>query len=149
MKKIVVPIILVILIFVGLYVIYLVDESPSAISGNFTSLNVSSEGPLELRDIIRDVKTAKYYEGYDNDTVKWMESLGDKKVFTSSDYFVVMDSGDAMKIPSQYVTDAYIVEFIDCNVVEKHSLGDVKYPRDVLLVNNVEYQGEEIHYFDV
>ena len=115
-------------------------------SANKTSITVSSEGPIALSDVIDDIKTSSYYDGYDNETVAWMESLGDKQVFAAEDAFVVMDSWDARKIPSQYVCDAYIDEFIDCNVLENHSIGDVEYPRDVLLVNNVEYLGQEIHY---
>ena len=56
-----------------------------------------------------------------------------------------MDSWDARKIPSQYVCDAYIDEFIECNVLENHSLGDVDYPKDVLLVKDVDYLGQEVH----
>lgn len=52
MKKIVIPIILVVLIVAGLYVVYLVDESPTFISANSASLTVSSEGPVELGKII-------------------------------------------------------------------------------------------------
>lgn len=115
-------------------------------SANKTSITVSSEGPIALSDIINDIKTGSYYEGYDNETVSWMESLGNKQVFVADEAFVVMDSWDARKIPSQYVCDAYIDEFIECNVLENHSIGDVEYPRDVLLVNNVEYLGQEIHY---
>ena len=114
-------------------------------SANKTSITVSSEGPIALSDVIDDIKTGSYYEGYDNETVAWMESLGNKQVFVADDAFVVMDSWDARKIPSQYVCDAYIDEFIDCNVLENHSIGDVKYPRDVLLVKNVDYLGQEVH----
>lgn len=78
-----------------------------------------------------------------------MESLEDKKVFFSNHSFVIMSGEDARKIPSQYVTDAYIEEFIECNIVENRSLGNVSYSRDVLLVDNVNYLGEKIHYFDV
>ena len=114
-------------------------------SANKTSITVSSEGPIALSDVIDDIKTGSYYEGYDNETVAWMESLGNKQVFVADDAFVVMDSWDAKKIPSQYVCDAYIDEFIDCNVLENHSIGDVEYPRDVLLVKDVDYLGQEVH----
>ena len=39
-------------------------------------------------------------------------------------------------------------KFLD-SVLEKHNLGNIKYPRDVLLVKDVEFISEEIHYFDV
>ncbi len=110
-----------------------------------TPITVSSEGPFPLSDLINDIKTKDYYEGYDNETLAWMESLGNKKVFVADDAFVVMNSWDARKIPSVYVCDAYIEEFIECNVLENHSLGNVDYPKDVLLVKNVEYLGQETH----
>ncbi len=115
------------------------DDSPK------TDLTVYSEGPIPLSDIIQDIKTADYYRGYDNETLAWMESLGDKQVFSGNGTFVVMDSWDAKKIPSQYVCDVYIEEFIECHVLENHSIGDVKYPKDVLLVKDVDYLGQEVH----
>ena len=122
---------------------YSIDETND--SANKTELTVYSEGPIELSAIINDIKTGSYYNGYDNETVRWMESLGSKKVFVSKDSFVVMSTIDAGKLRSEYVCDAYIEEFIECNVVENHTLGDVKHPRDVLLVKDVKYLGEEIH----
>ena len=74
-----------------------------------------------------------------------MESLGDKQVFAGNGTFVVMDSWDAKKIPSEYVCDVYIEEFIECHVIENHSIGNVKYPKDVLLVKDVDYLGQEVH----
>ena len=141
-KGIIALVILLLAIF-ALVFAYSFDETDD--SANKTSITVSSEGPIALSDVIDDIKTGSYYEGYDNETVAWMESLGNKQVFVADDAFVVMDSWDARKIPSQYVCDAYIDEFIDCNVLENHSIGDVKYPRDVLLVKNVDYLGQEVH----
>ena len=141
-KGIIALVILLLAIFTLVFA-YSFDETDD--SANKTSITVSSEGPIALSDVIDDIKTGSYYEGYDNETVAWMESLGNKQVFVADDAFVVMDSWDARKIPSQYVCDAYIDEFIDCNVLENHSIGDVKYPRDVLLVKNVDYLGQEVH----
>ena len=81
--------------------------------------------------------------------LQWMESLGNSYVWFSSDAIVIMDKWDSDKIPSQYVCDASFYELFSCKVVEKHPLGDVKYPRDVLLVKNVEYIGEDVVYYDV
>ncbi len=78
-----------------------------------------------------------------------MKSLGDKQVFPGNGTFVVMSSADAGRLNSTYVTDAYIMETLKCNVLENRSLGDVEYPRDVLLIEDVEYIGEEIHFYDV
>lgn len=150
-NKFIILVLTVMLIVLGITIAYSADN-PSVFSNgvNRTTLNVSSEGPIELSKIVKDIKTADYYRGYDNETLKWMESLGNKYVFVSLDEIVIMDNrGDADKIPSAYVCDAYFCEIFSCDVLENHSLGNVKYPKDVLLVRNVEYIGEEIHYFDV
>lgn len=139
-------ILIVILLFAILSLVFVYSIGEANNSVNKTELTVYSEGPVELSAIIRDVKTGSYYKGYDNETLRWMESLGNKKVFVSNDSFVVMSSIDAGKLRSEYVCDAYIEEFIECNVVENHSLGDIKYPKDILLVRDVKYLGEEIHY---
>lgn len=148
--KFIISIVVVLLLILGVVVGYALENSEGISSGaNGTILNVSSEGPIELSKVVKDIKTADYYRGYDPETLEWMESLGNKYVYSSADEYVIMDKWDADKIPSAYVCDAYFCEIFSCNVLENHSLGDVKYPRDVLLVNNVEYIGEEVHYFDV
>ena len=141
-NKSIIAIVILLLAILSLVLVYSFIETDDSTK---TAITVSSEGPVPLSGLIDDIKTADYYEGYDNETVAWMESLGNKKVFVADDAFVVMDSWDARKIPTQYVCDAYIDEFIECHVVENHSIGDVKYPRDVLLVKDVDYLGQEMH----
>ena len=141
-NKSIFAIVIVLLAILALALVYSYSETDDSTK---TAITVSSEGPFPLSELIDDIKTADYYEGYDNETVAWMESLGNKQVFVADDAFVVMDSWDARKIPSQYVCDAYIDEFIECNILENHSLGDVDYPKDVLLVKDVDYLGQEVH----
>ena len=143
-NKSIIAIVIVLLAILALALAYSFSETDD--STNKAAITVSSEGPVPLSSIIEDIKTGDYYDGYDNETVAWMESLGNKQVFVADGAFVVMDSWDARKIPSQYVCDAYIDEFIECKVLENHSLGDVEFPRDVLLVKDVDYLGQEIHY---
>lgn len=141
-NKSIIAIVILLLAILSLVLVFSFTETDDSTK---TAITVSSEGPVPLSGIIDDIKTADYYEGYDNETIAWMESLGNKKVFLADDAFVVMNSWDARKIPTQYVCDAYIDEFIECHVVENHSIGDVKYPRDVLLVKDVDYLGQEMH----
>ena len=142
-NKAIIALVVLLLAIFSLVLVFSFEETDG--SANRTSLTVSSEGPIPLAGIVQDVKTGDYYEGYDNETLAWMESLGNKQVFVGDGAFVVMNSWDARKIPSEYVCDAYIEEFIECDVLENHSIGDVKYPRDVLLVKNVDYLGQETH----
>ena len=75
--------ILIIILLVALSVmIYLNNNSSQVIdkSGEKLSFNVSS-GSSVLSRFVNDTKTKPDYVGYDRDTVKWMESLGDKRVF--------------------------------------------------------------------
>ncbi len=145
-KKIVIVIIFVIMVIFGLVLVSANDSSDNL---NRTTLNVSSEGPIELSKITEDIKNNSYYEGYDNETLNWMESLGNMYVFTSSDEIVIMDKCDADKIPSAYVCDAYFQEIFSCNVLENHTLGKGDHFKDILLIKNVEFIDEEVHYLQV
>lgn len=140
-KKVISAIIILLVIILGLVVIYSAEESPD---DNITELTVSSEGPFPLSDLIDDIENKSYYEGYDNDTLAWMKSLEDMEVFSGNATFVIMSSYDAGKIPSVYATDVFIYETFECKVVETHFLGGTEYPKEVLLVENVNYLGEHI-----
>lgn len=145
-KKTVIAILIVLIAALALVVGYYVSESPN--DENREILTVST-GSIPLIDIIEDVETGSYYEGYDNETLKWMKSLGDKSVFSGDGTFVVMSPYDASKLHSEFVTDVYITQDFRCTVLETHSLGNVTYPKDVILVEDVEYLRENITYFDV
>lgn len=144
MNKSIIFIIILLLAALSLVFVYSVDNN--LLSENRTELTVSTEGPIELSKIIDDVKTGQYYKGHDNKTLAWMESLGNKQAFMGNGMIVVMSDYDADKLRSEYACDAYITQNFECNIVENHSLGNVKYPKDVLLVENVKYVDEEIHF---
>ena len=147
-RKIIIAIVIVVVAISGILLVSANSNSSNDV--NSTTLNVSSEGPKELSVLTNEIRTREYYKGYDNETLQWMESLGEKNVWFSSDEIVIMDSvSDSDKIPSAYVCDASFNEIFSCNVLENHSLGNVKYHKDVLLVDNVEYIGEEVHYWEV
>lgn len=149
-KKIFSLLLAVIIIVIAISAGYLMDN-PNVSDESFQKmeLNVSSEGPNNLSNLIEDIETASYYKGHDNETLEWMKSLGDKSVFYSGDYIVIMDLDDAGKLRSEYATDVSITEFFECKVLQNRSMGDVKYPKDILLVEDVEYLHENITYFDV
>lgn len=144
MNKSIIVIITLLLAVLSLVFVYSTDNY--LLSENRTELTVSTEGPIELSKIIDDVKTGQYYKGHDNKTLAWMESLGNKQAFMGNGMIVVMNDYDAGKLRSEYACDAYITQNFECNIVENHSLGNVKYPKDVLLVENVKYVDEEIHF---
>ncbi len=147
MNRTLAVILIVLVAILGIFLLYAGDDSSDDV--NRTTLNVSSEGPMELPKVIDEIRTHDYYRGHDNETLQWMESLGNKYVWFSSEEIVIMDKWDSDKIPSQYVCDASFYEIFSCKVLERHPLGDVKYPRDVLLVKDVEYIGENVVYYDV
>ena len=143
-KKTIILIMVVLVAILALIALYYVSETPNEVYDNLTELTVYSEGPIPLSDIVNDIETAEYYNGHDNDTLNWMKSLGNKSVFSGIGTLVIMSQADASKIPSVYATDVIITETFECNVLETHSLGNVKYPKDVLLVENVNYLNETI-----
>ncbi|MBQ2665285.1 hypothetical protein [Methanobrevibacter sp.] len=140
--------IVVLVVILALVGIYSVTEFQDT-GGNLTRLEVSSEGPFKVSEIVEDIENSSYYEGYDNDTLNWMKSLGDMYVFNGLQSFVIMDSDDAGKLPSEFVTDVAITNIFNCEVVEKRSLGNIEHPKDVYLVENVEYLEQNITYYPV
>lgn len=148
MDKSLIAVVVVLAAVLGIALLY-AGDSPSS-SANRETLNVSSAGPFKLSELVKDIKTNEIYKGHDNETVKWMESLGEKYVWSSSDEYVIMDSKlDSDRIPSIYACDVDFYEIFSCDVLESHSLGNVKYQKEVLLVKNVEYIGEDSHYYEV
>ncbi|RAP51275.1 MAG: hypothetical protein BZ138_05570 [Methanosphaera sp. rholeuAM270] len=151
MKKIfIIPIVLV-LGFCLIYFAYLADNDFDINPFGYeeASLAVSSEGPIPLSLITSQIIMDDCFECCDNETLLWMESLGDKYVFISPDEYVVMNKADANKIPSQYATDVSITEYFNCKIIDKRSLGNDENMKNVLYVYDVKYTGEHVHYFDV
>lgn len=142
-KKFIISVVTILVVILALFALYYIEETPDEVL-KLVELDVYSGSPVELSDIIADVETGSYYEGYDNDTLNWMKSLGDKYVLNGNGTFVVMDFNDVNKLPNEDVTDVIIINHIRCDVLETHSLGNVEYPRDIQLVKNVEYLGQEI-----
>lgn len=142
-KKWAIPLAVVLVALFILFVGYL-NDNPNVIthSGETKTFNVSS-GFFELSEYVNYIKTKPYYEGCDEETVKWMKSLENKRVFCGSDSIVIMDISDAEKIPPcQDVTDAYMYTHFTGEVVENHSLGN-NYST-VYYVKNVKFSRHEI-----
>lgn len=137
--------ILIIILLVALSVmIYLNNNSSQVIdkSGEKLSFNVSS-GSSVLSRFVNDTKTKLDYVGYDRDTVKWMESLGDKRVFFGNESVIIMDIGNAEKIRDGHdITDVFVFDHFKADVVENHRLCD-KIP-EVYYVENVTFLNQEI-----
>ena len=85
-EKWTIPIVIVLAALFVLFVAY-IDDNPD--SGEIKSFNVSA-GSSSLPKSIDYIKTSPNYEGYDAETVKWMESLGNKRVFFGEDGIVIM-----------------------------------------------------------
>ena len=111
-------------------------------SGERLSFNVSS-GNTQLSRFVNDTMADSKYGGCDSQTMKWMGSLGNKRVFFGNDGIVIMDIEDAEKIPKDPgITDVYIYNHFEGDVIENHDLGD-KYP-EVFYVENVTFVTQEI-----
>ena len=143
-RKILMAILIVFLIIGGLYLLYLIDEQPSETisSSNMVTLNVASEGPYDVGRLCKEIRTHPYYEGYDNETVTWLEGYKNYKALSSSDAFVVISNGEIGKIPILNANDVFVNETFECNIIENRSLGDGF--KDVLIVKNIEYKNETI-----
>lgn len=147
--KIMIAIIVMLIAILGIVLGFSSNPNVDDAITNNTTFNVSSGGPIPISVLIKDIKTEEGYKGYDNETVKWMGSLGDKYAWISQDEYVIMDKSDSNKIPSIYAADVDFWEIFSAEVLEKHSLGNVENPREIVLVKNVKYIGEEAYYYGV
>ena len=140
-RKLTAAIVIILVALLALIVVYIGDDSASK-SSERVSFNVSS-GSYGLSEVIKNIKTKPYYEGYDAETMKWMESLGNKQVCFGNGSIIIMGSLDALKIPRPPdVTDAYIYDHFTAEVIEKHPLCE-KYPT-VYYVKDVNFDNHEI-----
>lgn len=164
MKKIIYAVaLIIILLFAGVFCLYLMDndghlnEKDAELLGiskeKHTEITLFSNSPVNLYTLLYQIRNEAYYEGYDNDTFVWMRSLGQKEVFISENSYVIMDKNDAKKIHRDYVTDTVTTDtyneyYIDCVVVENRSLGGNSH-KDILLVKDVNYHGNQTFYYQV
>lgn len=164
MKKVVLIIVsIILLIFVGVFIAYLMDNDGQLNDNDAKLLGINPEStvkitlstarPRDINELINDIKTMSYYEGYNNDTIKWMQSLKQTETYPSDKGYIIMDKTDAYKINNDIfseidTTDVYTEYYIECKIVETHSLGSKK-PVNILLVKDVKYLGNQTFSYDV
>ncbi len=137
MKKWTIAIVVVLVALFVLVVAYMADNPNAA--DETMSFNVSS-GSWKSGEYIKDIKT--HHKEYDPETVKWMESLGNKQIFFGNDSIIIMNDIDARKLHQDVdVTDVYIYHHFTAEVVETHNLTE---GRPVHYVKNVNYINQEI-----
>lgn len=125
------------------YLSYLISETPSE-----TTIEVYVDNPITLDAFVNEIKTHPYFEGHDNDTLTWLESLNQNYVvFSSNDSYYIMSQSDADRLPIEYATDVSITDICNCNIVDQKVMGNNL--RNVVLVENVQFKEQRIEYFDV
>lgn len=154
---------LVILIFIGVFTGYIMDNDghlnpdDAKLFGityeNETSLTLYSDTPINRSILLDELKNGVNNEGYDINTVLWIESLNEREVFISDGGYVIMNQNDANKISTTFntdmmSTDTYYEYYIDCIIVENRSLGGNGH-KNVLLVKDVKYLGNHTFYYEV
>ncbi len=154
---------LVILIFIGVFTGYIMDNDghlnpdDAKLFGityeNETSLTLYSDTPINRSILLDELKNGVNNEGYDINTVLWIESLNEREVFISDVGYVIMNQNDANKISTTFntdmmSTDTYYEYYIDCIIVENRSLGGNGH-KNVLLVKDVKYLGNHTFYYEV
>ena len=143
-KYLIISLLILFLIIGCLYLVYLIDESPSDTisSSEMVELTVASEGPYEVDKLCDDIRTNPYYDGYEKETVSWLDSYGNCQILSSSDAYVLIDRSEISKIPILNANDVFVNETFECEIVENRSLGSGF--KDILLVKNIHYKHENI-----
>ena len=116
--------------------------------GEKTTIEVYDDGFIDMGVFINEIKNHPSFEGYNNDTLAWLESLGQNYiVFSSNESYYIMSPYDANKLPREFVTDVTITDICDCTIVDQKPLGNNL--RNVVLVKNVDFVGQTFQYYDV
>lgn len=153
---------IIILLVIGVFIGYLLDndehlKGDDNILGitpeSGTDITLSSNRPINLNQFINEIMNEEYFEGYDRDTVLWMQSLEQREVFMSNSSYVLMKKIDADKIKKSDITDIattdiYNEYYINCHVIEKRFLGG-KNQVDIIVVENVKYLGNKTFSYEV
>lgn len=164
MKKVIYIIaFIVMLLFVGVFIGYLMDndghlndrdaEFLGCTEISTTELTLYNDKPMNLYMLLYEINHEPYYRGYNNSTFNWMRSLDQREVFISEDAYVIMDTNDASKIHPTYdtdtaTTDTYNEYYINCEIVENRSLGGNSH-KNIVLVKDVNFLGNETFYYEV
>lgn len=164
MKKIIsIVSFIIVILFIGVFIGYLIDndghlnDDDAQIFGitpeNRSDITLYSNRPININQLTNEIMNEEYFEGYNVDTLLWMQSLKQKEVFVSNDSYIIMNKIDASKIKTTYITDiattdTYDEYYIDCHIVEKRSLGG-KSASDIIVVEDVKYLGNKTFYYEV
>lgn len=133
-KKFTLMILIVIVAFVGLSTIYAVSDVEQS---NQTTLTIQAENPVAVGEMVNTIKTTPFFKNYNSDTANWLKEFNsDYVVFSSKDYYVVMNSTDSNKLPKTITTGVSVKCNISCNVLENRSLGNGL--NNILVVEDVE-----------
>ncbi|MBQ2636025.1 MAG: hypothetical protein IJG09_04905 [Methanobrevibacter sp.] len=148
MKKSYLTIVIVIILIAILGCVFLSYPSTDSSTGVKTTIEVCVDSPIKMSVFVNEIKNHLYFEGYDNDTLAWLESLDvNYMVFSSNGSYYIMTQTDASKLPVEFATDVSIYDVCECEIVSKKPLGFNL--GEVILVKNVEFKEQNIQYYDV
>ncbi len=114
-----------------------------AITENNTTVSIKSEPPTHVGEMANSIEVQPFFKNYNSTTLNWLKEFSsDYVVFTTTEYYIVMNSTDATKISENATTGISIKNNITCNVLENKTLG--KGLNNILYVENVEVISEDV-----
>lgn len=114
---------------------------------NRTSVSICTDSPITLDRFTDDIRNNSYYNGYNETTLNWLESLdGEYMVFSSEDAYYILDEDDALSMPQESSSDVSIYNFCNCTVIDQKPLG--KDLKDVVLIDDVEFINQHVNFYD-
>lgn len=144
MKKSYVTICIVIILIAVLGCVILSYLNSEALAER-TTITICVDSPITVETFIDEIKNHPYFEGYDNETLTWLESIpANYIVFSSNESYYIMSSADENDLPIEYATDVSIYDVCDCVIVDERPLGSNL--RDVVLVKDVKFKEQIVHY---
>ena len=96
--------------------------------------------------MVNSVRTAPFFKSYDHSTLNWLKDLdSDYVVFSTNQYYIIMNSTDAAKLPKTTTTGVSVKSNVTCNILENKSLGGGL--KNIIHVDNVEVISGEMDNF--
>ena len=132
-KKLTLILIIAIVAVIGLSATYATESN----SSSNTTLSVETKSPMKVSEMVSLIPIEPFFKSYNHTTFNWLKEFdSDYVIYTTDEYYLVMNESDAIKINEDVTTGVSVTNNISCNVVENRTFGSGL--NNILYIDNVE-----------
>ena len=132
-KKLTLILVIAIVAVIGLSATYATESN----SSSNTTLSVETKSPMTVSEMVSIIPIEPFFKSYNHTTFNWLKEFdSDYVIYTTDDYYLVLNASDAIKINEDVTTGVSVTNNITCNVVENRTFGHGL--NNILYIENVE-----------